>query len=70
VRFCGVDGGVTSGGGGGPPDTVTDDVPDSPSLVAVIAAVPTATPVTHPLAFTAAMFVLLLVHVIGRPVIG
>jgi len=48
--------------------TVTDDVPDFPSLVAVIVAVPVATPVTTPLAETVAMPVALELHVIVRPV--
>src|SRR5205823_4863095 len=50
-------------------DTVTSDVPFTPSLVAVIVAVPAATPVTRPLLlFTVAMDVLELLHTTVRPV--
>jgi hypothetical protein len=48
--------------------TVNADVPDCPSLVAVIVAEPTATPVTAPLADTVATAVLLDAHVTIRPV--
>ena len=44
------------------------DVPLLPSLVAVIVAEPTATPVTKPLPLTVAAPVLELVHVTVRPV--
>src|SRR2546426_10057367 len=47
--------------------TVSTAVPFLPSLVAVMVAEPTATPVTSPLAFTAATVVLLLDHVTTRP---
>src|SRR2546429_756036 len=47
--------------------TVTSDVPLCPSLVAVIVAVPAATPVTSPLRFTRATAVLLLDQVTTRP---
>src|SRR3989442_3351673 len=46
---------------------VTDDVPFCPSLVAVIVAAPTATPVTTPLALTVAAAGLLDTHVTTRP---
>jgi len=48
--------------------TVTADVPDFPSLVAVIVTEPTATPVTTPVADTVASAVLLDAHVTVRPV--
>jgi hypothetical protein len=48
--------------------TVMLAVPFTPSLVAVMVAVPAATPVTTPLAFTVATLVLLLAHVMVRPV--
>lgn len=48
--------------------TVTVAVPDCPSLVAVIVAVPGATPVTTPAADTVATDVALLVQVTTRPV--
>src|ERR1700719_4569119 len=48
--------------------TVMADVPFCPSLVAVIVAVPGATPVTRPLPLTVAAAVLLELHVITRPV--
>jgi hypothetical protein len=55
---------VTVATGGGV--TVTTDVPDFPSLVAVIVVVPAATPVTTPLADTVAAAVLLDVHTTTR----
>src|SRR5438093_11685982 len=55
---CDVPGGVT----------VTVEVPLCPSLVAVIVAEPATTPVTSPLGLTVATAVLLLDHVIVRPV--
>jgi hypothetical protein len=49
--------------------TVTEDVPRTPSLVAVIVAVPTATPVATPVElFTVATLELLVDHVTVRPV--
>jgi hypothetical protein len=48
--------------------TVTAEVPDLPSLVAVIVTEPAATPVTTPVADTVASAVLLDVHVTVRPV--
>ncbi len=48
--------------------TVTNDVPLLPSLVAVIVAVPSATPVTSPFAFTVATVGSLEPHVTTRPV--
>src|SRR5207248_5361976 len=50
--------------------TVRVDVPLLPSDVAVIVAVPAATPVTSPLPFTLATAVLLLDHVTTRPLSG
>ena len=47
--------------------TATDAVPFCPSLVAVIVAAPTATPVTRPLPFTVAAAGLLDAHVTTRP---
>jgi len=47
---------------------VTEAVPDFPSLVAVIVAVPNVTPVTTPALVTVATAVLLDVHVTTRPV--
>src|SRR5438309_4264246 len=47
--------------------TVSAAVPFFPSLVAMMVAEPTATPVTNPLAFTVATAVLLLDHVTTRP---
>src|SRR5437763_7630020 len=49
-------------------ETVATDVPLCPSLVAVIVAVPAATPVTRPPLVTVAMPALLLVHVTVRPI--
>src|SRR5206468_350803 len=49
-------------------DTVTAAVPVCPSLVAVIVAAPTATPVTKPLADTVAVAAFKLVQLITRPV--
>jgi hypothetical protein len=48
--------------------TVTVELPAFPSLVAVIVAVPAATPLTSPLLLTVAMPVLPLAHVTVRPV--
>lgn len=48
--------------------TVTEEVPDLPSLVAVIVTVPGSTPVTTPLWVTVATRGLLVVHETGRPV--
>src|SRR6185436_15199723 len=48
--------------------TVTVAVPDFPSLVAVIVAVPGATPFTTPLGVTVAMAPLLVVQTMERPV--
>src|SRR5256884_4750298 len=56
-----------AGGGGGKVVTVTVAVPLFPPLVTVIAAVPVATPVTHPPALTKATAVLLLSQVTARP---
>src|SRR5438094_921479 len=50
--------------------TVTPDVPLLPSDVAVMVAVPAATPVTSPLPFTRATAVLLLDQVTTRPLSG
>src|SRR5258706_5343386 len=47
--------------------TVTADVPTMPSLVALIVAVPAASPATNPLPFTAAMEGALLAQVTVRP---
>src|SRR2546422_11109422 len=47
--------------------TVTADVPLCPSLVAVMVAEPTVTPVTRPLELTVATEVLLLDHLTVRP---
>src|SRR6185369_2786579 len=60
---------LPGGGGGGAAVTVTDAVPVLPDDVAVIVAVPAATPVTTPLLFTVAAMALLVVHVIICPVI-
>src|SRR6188508_1867905 len=57
------------GGGGAAAVTVTDAVPVLPDEVAVIVALPAATPVTTPLLFTVAAMALLVVHVIICPVI-
>ena len=54
--------------GGGGVVTVTVAVPLCPSLVAVIVADPTATPVTSPVPLTVATPVALLTHVTTRPV--
>src|SRR3989442_1203695 len=51
-------------------ETVIEAVPLRPSLVAVMAAEPAATPVTRPLGLTVATAAALLVHVIVRPVSG
>src|SRR3989441_339168 len=56
--------------GGGGAETVSAAVPLCPSLVAVIVADPTATPLTRPLPLTVATAVLLLAHVTVRPVSG
>ena len=48
--------------------TVTEAVPDLPSLVAVIVADPTATPVTRPVLETVAAAVLLELHTTTRSV--
>ena len=48
--------------------TVTEAVPDLPSLVAVIVAVPSATPVTRPLLLTAATEAADVLHVTVRSV--
>src|SRR2546428_11148487 len=56
--------------GGGAGVTVTVAVPFLPSLVAVIVAVPAATPVTSPLPFTVATAGLSLAHVTVRPASG
>src|SRR5207247_1703065 len=53
---------------GGSAVTVIAAVPLFPSLVAVIVAAPTATPVTSPLPFTLAIPPLLDAHVSARPV--
>jgi hypothetical protein len=55
------------GGGGAGAVTVMDDVPDFPELVAVMVAVPAATPVTRPLEFTAAIPALLVDQVTAWP---
>src|SRR2546422_986288 len=57
-------------GGDGSAVTVTVAVTLWPSLVTVIVAVPTATPVTSPLPFTVASRGALLTHVTTRPVNG
>src|SRR2546426_7240339 len=54
-------------GGGGGAVTVIAPVPDFASLVAVIVAEPTVTPVTTPLPFTVATPLLLLAQVTVRP---
>src|SRR3989442_1232291 len=59
--------GLTTTEATGTLDTVTATVPLWPSLVAVIAAAPTATPVTKPLAETVATALLLVVQVTTRP---
>lgn len=59
----------TAGGGGGV-GTVTVAVPNLPSLVAVIVAVPGATPVTTPAVVTVATPALDVDHVITRPESG
>ena len=51
-------------------DTVTVEVPLCPSLVAVIVAVPTTTPVTMPEPLTVATAASLEAHVIARPLSG
>jgi len=61
------DPGLTDTDATGTSATVTDDVPFCPSLVAVIVAAPTATPVTTPLALTVAAAGLLDAHVTTRP---
>src|SRR5712692_4274995 len=61
-------GSVVSTGAGG--TTLTEAEPLWPSLVAVIIAAPTATPVTTPLPFTVATAVLLVAHVTTRPLNG
>src|SRR4051812_62472 len=58
---------VLSAGGGGA-TTVSDAVPVTPSLVAVMVVVPAETLVTMPLASTRATAVLELDHAIDRPV--
>src|SRR5207253_1363090 len=58
--------GLTTTEATGTVDTVTAAVPLWPSLVAVIVAAPTATPVTRPLADTVATALLLVVHVTVR----
>lgn len=58
---------VATGAGGGTV-TVIGAVPLTPSLVAVIVALPAATPVTVPVDETVAMLVLELAHVTTRPV--
>src|SRR5712692_4598916 len=60
--------GVTVTEATGTPDTVIAEVPLFPSQVAVTFAVPAATPVTSPLAFTVAAAVLSLDQVTTRPV--
>src|SRR2546427_7672513 len=55
------------GGGGGGVVTVTFAVPLFPSLVAVIVAVPAATPVTRPFAETVAALALLVAQLMLRP---
>src|SRR5205823_5425791 len=62
--------GVTATEATGAGVTVTSDVPLCPSLVAVMVAVPAATPVTSPLPFTRATAVLLLDQVTTRPLSG
>src|SRR5216117_3219059 len=61
-------GGGGGGGGGGRAVTVTATLPLCSSLVAVIDAVPTVTPVTSPLPPTVASNGALLDHVTVRPV--
>jgi len=51
----------------GASDTMIDEVPVCPSLVAVIVAVPAATAVTKPPVLTVAVAVLLELHVTARP---
>ncbi len=68
VKPAGSFGHVVPGGGG--VTTVTAAVPLRPSLVAVIVANPTATPVTNPLPLTVAVPTALLDHVMTRPVSG
>ena len=62
--------GLTTTEATGTLDTVTGAVPLCPSLVAVIMADPTATPVTRPLAETVATALLLVVQVTVRPLSG
>jgi hypothetical protein len=52
----------------GASDTVIEDVPDFPSLVAVIVVLPAATDVTRPFGSTVAASLLLETQVIVRPV--
>src|SRR2546428_1610350 len=68
VNPAGSFGHVPGGGGGGGTVTVIAAVPLWPSLVAVIVAAPTATPLTNPLPFTVATPALPLPHVTTRPV--
>src|SRR2546425_2283876 len=70
VNPAGSFGHVPGGGGGGGTVTVIAAVPLWPSLVAVIVAAPTATPLTNPLPFTVATPALPLPHVTTRPVSG
>src|SRR6185436_6411284 len=60
-------GGTGAGGGAGAACTVTLALPDFPSLVAVITAVPAATPLTLPDEFTVAVLGLLELQVMARP---
>src|SRR5256886_3038970 len=60
--------GLTTTDATGTSVTVTAALPAFPSLVAVIVAVPAATPFTSPLLLTVAILVLPLVHVTVRPV--
>jgi hypothetical protein len=62
------DGGVTTTVATGPGVTVNVPLPDFPSLVAVIVAVPTTKPVATPACVTVATVVLLELQVITRPV--
>jgi hypothetical protein len=60
---------VTTGGGGGVEVTVTLELPDLPAHVAVIVAVPAATPVTTPLELAVAALALLVDQVTLCPLI-
>src|SRR2546426_369988 len=70
VNPAGSFGHVPGGGGGGGTVTVIAAVPLWPSLVAVIVAAPTATPLTNPLPFTVATPPLPVAQLTARPANG